>query len=107
MNGPVHPPCWKPPSVSSPACPGPWITPSSEVYSITVILLIAYLLRSTGSPGRSAAPRAGSARSGHLLRRHPAGPLTGLWLAQYRHHTVRDTIGCAMIFLTSRPGGTV
>src|SRR5215467_9783843 len=77
MNGPVQPPSWKPPSVSSPACPGPWITPSSEVYSITVILLIAYLLRSTGSPGRSAAPRAGSARFGHLLRRHPAGPSTG------------------------------
>src|SRR5262249_38093065 len=77
MNGPVHPPCWKPPSVSSPACPGPWITPSSEVYSITVILLIAYLLRSLCSSGRSAGPRAGSVRSGHLLRRHPAGQLTG------------------------------
>src|SRR5262249_56287875 len=46
MNGPVHPPCWKPPSVSSPACPGPWITPSSEVYSITAILLIVRLLQS-------------------------------------------------------------
>src|SRR6516164_9856513 len=40
MNGPVHPPCWKPPSVSSPVCPGPWITPSSEVYSMTAILLM-------------------------------------------------------------------
>src|SRR5215472_2193532 len=77
MNGPVHPPCWKPPSVSSSACPGPWITPSSEVYSITVILLIAYLLRSLSSSGRSAVPRAGSAKPGQLLRRHPAGPLTG------------------------------
>src|SRR5215467_4365554 len=77
MNGPVHPPCWKPPSVSSPACPGPWITPSSEVYSITAILLIAYLLRVVELVLRSAAPRAGWARSGHLLGRHPAEPLTG------------------------------
>src|SRR5262245_36860941 len=35
MNPPVQPPCANPPSRSSPACPGAWITPSSDTYSTT------------------------------------------------------------------------
>src|SRR5215467_15772245 len=39
MNPPVQPPCANPPSRSSPACPGAWITPSSDTYSTTIKLL--------------------------------------------------------------------
>src|SRR5258706_11557790 len=39
--GPVQPPASKPPSGSSPACPGPWMTPSNDMYSMTMSLLIS------------------------------------------------------------------
>src|SRR5262245_50978000 len=51
MNPPVQPPCANPPSRSSPACTGAWITPSSDTYSTTTKLLTKLpSLRSRQSP---------------------------------------------------------
>src|SRR5258708_30678175 len=50
MNGPVQPPRSNPPSGSSRACPGAWMTPSSETYSIAISFLMvvpAFLLLAT------------------------------------------------------------
>src|SRR5262249_28342453 len=50
MNLPVQPPYANPPSRSSPACPGAWITPSSDTYSTTIKLLTRPPLPLTASP---------------------------------------------------------
>src|SRR5262249_59995185 len=47
---PVQPPYANPPSRSSPACPGAWITPSSDTYSTTIKLLTRPPLPLTASP---------------------------------------------------------
>src|SRR5262249_23518964 len=54
MNPPVQPPCANPPSRSSPACPGAWMTPSSDTYSTTTKLLTRPPLPLTATPARTA-----------------------------------------------------
>src|SRR5687768_5799370 len=44
QNGPVQPPCAKPPSASSSTPPGACITPSNETNSETIIFLMLILL---------------------------------------------------------------
>jgi hypothetical protein len=50
MNLPVQPPCANPRPRSSPACPAPWINPSSDTYSTTTKLLTGLPLRSQHFP---------------------------------------------------------
>src|SRR5215472_16823344 len=100
MNGLVHPPRRKLPSVSSPACPGPWITPSSEVYSITTILLIVLppcVVKLIPSRQRTDVGQAGLVRPGpHVIR-------PGRGQASHAPHWCHR----AMIFLTAQPGGSL
>ena len=62
MNGPVQPPCTKPPSGSSPACPGACTTPSRDTYSMTASFLIEspphrFPIRNEHRPGARSSAR--------------------------------------------------
>src|SRR5262249_25459913 len=65
---PVQPPYANPPSRSSPACPGAWITPSSDTYSTTIKLLTRPPLPLTASPpGQLISAPAPAAQAGFRL----------------------------------------